>query len=162
MSLRSPGAGKGHVPTCLGLEGETGHIKWHCEKARISHRADKCRHLPLCVCVCVCVCVYTPHSLQFYYFSQAIQILPPGPATQILWWKYFFFLHFSPSYFFPPTHLWYVLFRQIRVKTGQHWWDCFSQVWERKSFPMKTSVSVQVMPSYPPKEMFWLTFFWKS
>ena len=35
------------------------------------------------------------HSLQFYYFSQAIQILPPGPATQIFWWKYFFFTFLS-------------------------------------------------------------------
>ena len=61
---------------------------------------------------------YVTHSFQFYYFSQATQILPPWPATQICWWKYIF-LHLSPSYFLPPTHFWYVPFRQTHVKTEE-------------------------------------------
>lgn len=106
------------------------------------------------------ICAYVTHPFNFTTFHKLLKFylhgLPPRSSGGNI------FLHLSPSYFFPPTHLWYVQFRQTHVKTGEHWWDCFSQVWERKSFPMKTSVSVQVMPSYPPKEMFWLTFFFKS
>lgn len=40
-------------------------------------------------CLCTYMCICNP-PLQFYYFSQAAQILPPWPATQIFWWKYFF------------------------------------------------------------------------
>lgn len=95
-------------------------------------------------------------SLLFTKYSNSASVA----RHPVLLWKYFFFTSFSLLPLSPTHlwHLWYVQFCQSRVKTGKHWEDCVSQVWEWKSFPMKTSVSVQVMPSYPPKEMFWLTF----